>query len=149
MTDDELRAAEFLRSIRYDHRGDGGYVNADEMDVPYFNVSEARETLADAWLAEHLADDGEPADFEWLAAQGKLCEDQGYWDVPPSGDVWWEVGPISFTCEVCQSDPGEPVEAVATDWQVGGQMLPKLLVPKTRGQFRRLLELAGYKPEGK
>lgn len=55
--------------------------------------------------------------------------------MPPSGYVWWEVGPISFTCEDYQSDPGEQVVGVVTDWQVNGEKMPSLLVPKTRGQF--------------
>lgn len=102
--------------------------------------------LADHILATVTFDDGEPADFEWLASQCLLMDSTTDEEL---GTMWWEVGPVSFTCEDYQSDPGEPVEAVATDWQVDGQKLPLLLIPKTRGQFRRLLELAGYKPEGK
>lgn len=86
--------------------------------------------------------DTTPITFEWLASQATLCKDEGYWDVPPSGDVWWEVGCISFTCEAYQSDPGEPTETLATDWQVDGEKLPKALVPKTRSQFRQLAQLA-------
>jgi hypothetical protein len=100
-------------------------------------------TLARDYLAEHPADDGEPIGFEWLAAQATRCHDEGYWDQPPNGDVWWEIGTLSFTCDSFQSDPGEPTETVAADWQVDGESLPRAMVPKTRGQFRRLLAALG------
>jgi hypothetical protein len=98
-------------------------------------------------LATEMKDDDQDADFDWLARNANLCRDEGYWDQPPTGDVWWEAGPISFTCDSYQSDPGEPSVTVATDWQVEGQMLPKLLIPKTRGDFRALCRLVGHKIE--
>ncbi len=104
--------------------------------------------LAQAWLIEHPADDGEPADFEWLESHATREEDKGYWDVPPSGDVWWAVGCLSFTCDAYQSDPGEAVETVADDWQVEGEKLPKALIPKTRGEFRRLCAALGITLKG-
>jgi hypothetical protein len=88
------------------------------------------------------SEDDTPADFDWLTSQATRQEDAGYWYVPPSGDVWWEVGIVSFSCESYEPDLGEPFEVVATDWQVDGQTLPNALIPKTRGQFRRLCQMA-------
>ena len=78
-------------------------------------------------------DDDLPADFEWLASQ---CE-------RTNGEDWvvWENGCVSFTVGEVWHDHGE-VETVATDWQVEGEHLPQALVPTTRGDFRRLCELA-------
>jgi hypothetical protein len=140
---DELRAA----AERY-RRGEDGYRNSDPtLDPTGWMASAAHDgdarLLAAAYLAEHPDDDGEPIDFEWLATQAKRCHDEGYWDQPPTGDVWWEAGPLSFTCDSFQSDPGEPTETVAADWQVDGEPLPRAMVPKTRGQFRRLLAALG------
>lgn len=91
--------------------------------------------LVAAYVAgsSHLSDDDIAADFQWLREQ---CHHE-------SGEDWvcWEVGCLSFTCKDVAVDPGE-WETVATDWQVGGEPLPKALIPKTRGQFRRLCELA-------
>lgn len=90
--------------------------------------------LARSWVIEHPADDIMPTDFDWLASQ---CEQETGED-----DVWWNKGCVSFTCDSYQSDPGEPWVTVASDWQVEGEHLPHALVPKTRGQFRRLCEMA-------
>lgn len=96
-------------------------------------------TLAKAYLAEHPADDAELVDFAWLIAQAEEHHsDSGYGD-----GVWWEIGPLSFTCGDYQSDPGEPRETVATDWQVEGEKLPKALVPRTRGNVRQLCRMLG------
>ncbi len=70
MSDDELRAAKFLRSIRYDCRGDGGYVDGRGQEVLLWDVDDARKTLADAWLAEHPADEHEPVTADWLRSVG-------------------------------------------------------------------------------
>ena len=89
-----------------------------------------------------VSDDDMRADFDWLASQCKLCQDIAWWDVPASGDVWWENGFVSFSCDSYQSGPSESAENVATDWQVDGHPLPGQLVPKTRGEFRMLCRLA-------
>jgi len=99
--------------------------------------------MANVYLAANPTDDTEPVTFDWLTTQAERCMDEGYWDVPPSGEVWWEIGPVSFTCENYQNDPGDPVEVLAADWQVDGEKLPAMLAPRTRGDLRRLLRLAG------
>lgn len=131
--DAELRAAVDLM------RRDGCYVEKYTVNgEPTQRVSLGRHvaalTIARAYLADHPADDDKPADFEWLASiASRETNDQG--------DVWWEVGPVSFVCESFQADPGEPAAAVAADWQVGGETLPRMLVPSTRRDMRRLLDI--------
>lgn len=96
------------------------------------------ELVAGAWLEEHQPDDDQPADFEWLISQCEQHTGGGDFD----DSVWWEKGAVSFSCKDSQSDPGSPVETVASDWQVDGQQLSPWLVPETRGQFRLLCRLA-------
>jgi hypothetical protein len=132
MTSEELRAAEErVRSVD----GIRNLIVADHL---------AAWTLARAWLAEHKPDDEFPLEWEWLAAVATMHKDEGYWDVPPDDDVWWEIGPLSFSCDSYQSDPGDPTENVPIDWQVDGDTLPQMLVPTTRGKLRRLCALLGH-----
>jgi hypothetical protein len=107
----------------------------DDCD-PIQDAKHARE--AAAAVDREMHDDGLRIDFDWLTTQAENHVGGGDFD----DGVWWEAGCISFTCDGYQSDPGEPYVTVATDWQVDGEPLPKALVPKTRGQFRRLCELA-------
>lgn len=137
MSDDELRAA---ATAYLNHpMGPGG------AGRPPRNSRDARDFARRLLELLPPADDGQRFSFWWAASVAERHEDKGYWDVPPSGDVWWEIGPLSFTCDTCQSDPGEPLETVAIDWQVDGEKLPKALWPKTRGDLRRLCQQLGTK----
>jgi len=94
--------------------------------------------VIDAYMRLVREDDDDPADFDWLCGQ---CDRE-------SGEDWvvWVCGSVTFTCKDVAVDPGE-WETVADDWQVEGEKLPHLLIPKTRGQFRHLCELAnGVQP---
>lgn len=97
-------------------------------------VVDERAAVA-AFLEAYPADDAEPANFEWLVTIARREFDAA------TDQVWWEIGALSFTCKDYQSDPGEPVETVATDWRVDDEKLPAMLVPRTRGDLRRLMAL--------
>ena len=100
------------------------------------------ELVANAYLAENANDDLMPADFEWLVTQ---CERNTSTTHEADGSVWWERGSVSFECGHVDHDYGE-VELIAVEWLVDGEDLPKTLEPKTRGEFRRLCQLANRKP---
>ena len=100
------------------------------------------ELVANAYLAENANDDLMPADFEWLVTQ---CERNTSTTHEADGSVWWERGCVSFECGHVDHDYGE-VELIAVEWLVDGEDLPKTLEPKTRGEFRRLCQLANRKP---
>lgn len=159
MTKDELRAA--AEDIVNGHTfyvearvGSNNYRNRGGNNTPcraVWNAGRSNEpaddvirSFANAYLAEHRADDEFPLEWDWLSKVATMEQDQGYWDVPPSGDVWWEIGPISFGADSWQYDQDEPMETVAIDWQVDGEELPRMLVPATRGQLRQLCRLLGH-----
>ncbi len=103
--------------------------------------------FASAYLAECAVDDETEIDWPWLASVAEMHRDEGYWDVPPSGDVWWEIGAITFSCEPRDMDEDDR-EMVAMEWQIDGETLPDMLVPETRGHLRALCRRLGAKLKG-
>lgn len=100
-------------------------------------------------LRRDYRDDRVDLDWGWLSSVAEMHRDEGYWDVPPSGDVWWEIGPISFSCEPRDMDEDDR-EMLAAEWQIDGQSLPDMLVPETRGHLRALCRRLGVElKEGK
>ena len=87
-------------------------------------------TLADAWLADHPAEDSLPVAATWLSAAV---------EEPPGYQGWWKwaVGPL--TLRVWQAGECWAV-ALWHDDTLTGTLLPAV---ETRGQLRRLLDALG------
>ena len=84
------------------------------------------------------SDDDMRADFDWLASQCKRIDSS---TAEEDGNVYWECGEISFTCDVWQEEHGAPLEAFAVDWRIGWEPLPRAMNPLTRGEFRTLCRM--------
>jgi hypothetical protein len=132
MTDEELRAA-------------AGRLATDTSmsywdGVDRYDAADDAFAVGRAYIAER---DDTLLTFERLVTVAKLCKDEGYWDVHGDGEVWWEIGPLSFMCDSRHDDPGEPAVTVAVDWRVDGDSLPRQLIPRTVGELRTLCRLVG------
>lgn len=66
---DELRAA----AERMRKKWPSNVADVQKWDLPYRYIDDL-ERLADAYLAEHPADDGEPIDHSWLVSIGGIAE---------------------------------------------------------------------------
>lgn len=135
MSDDPIQAAAGrLRRWRAGEDPWAVYGVADE-DHPNALVRELadadRAVLADAYLAEHPADDAEPVTEEWLKSEvgmtvpswhtyeprllREVVDDEGRWDMR----LWWAIERRSF--------------------EIGGRTVPVA----TRGDVRRLFSALG------
>lgn len=130
-----LDAAEYLDQLE-------PMYSVDHMPVPDAVVAGAK--LARHYIATVKNDDDYLLTTDWLKKNAKHCVDEGYWDVPPSGDSWCEIGPISFVFEPYYDDGCESDSLLATDWQIDGDDLPQMLIPKTRGDLRALCRMVKH-----
>lgn len=111
----------------------------DHMPVPDAVMAGAK--LARHYMATVHDDDDELLTTDWLNKNTKHCVYEGYWNTPPNGDVWFEIGTISFILEPYYDDGCEGDSLLATDWQIDGNTLPQMLIPKTRGDLRTLCRI--------
>lgn len=106
-------------------------------------------TLANAYLAEHPADDGEPADADWLRSVGFL----------PDGDVDKPDAPLAIGLYYGRTDDeiengivagrhlliGHAGDAMVEEYDEGGTVVGCVEMPSlpTRGHVRRLCAALG------
>ena len=118
---------------------------ATNTDMSYWDGTDRHDAADDAFAVgrAYIAErDDTPLTWERLMTFAKSCKDEGYWDQHGTGEVWWEIGPLSFVCDAVQSDPGEQTETVAVDWRIDSDSLPRQLIPRTVGELRTLCRLA-------
>ena len=109
-----------------------GEAYGDTYDDCDSTEGEDRRTLADAWLADHPADDGDEIDAAWLDTLGAT-------DDPARRLPWlWRLNPAGDSLAV---------RAAASGWVCsilpGDSARVSLPSPTTRGQLRRLLAALG------
>lgn len=133
---DELRAAIVRVRLCQQEGPDVAYPNAKGGEY-----IRDMDTLTEAYLAEHPADDGEPVTEEWLRSVGFVRMQQ-----PAAGNdmiLRNEAGNCLTYYPARRGDPAGPL------WGVVGEWLPKPLRPATRGDVRRLLLALGITPTPK
>lgn len=125
VTGDELRAAAERRCAG----GSVGFTNASWIPGSVEGLLRDAEALADAYLAEHPADDGVPVTQDWLVSIGFE---------PNPSSLTFDHRPLSL--ELFAENVGDPpsVEAVFDG------IVPHV---NTRGGIRRLLRALGVEPK--
>ncbi len=138
MKDDEAGAGAAARLRKHAADCQGPRIGVCHSDCPYRRMPIAsliddRKVLADAYLCEHSADEGEPIDEAWLRSGGFI--DDGTMTVRLKHVV------NGRQTELCTTLPHG-------GWFIGQNIREKILyveiaAPQTRGQLRLLLRALG------
>jgi hypothetical protein len=133
VTTDELRAA----AERLVSRGSslprltGDWLEMSQRAQSFWADADA---VAAAYLTANPADDGEPIDAAWLKNVGFSRHMQP----AATNELSWHGGPGRYVTYYPAKNPND-----LTLWGVCGEWVPMALLPRTRGDVRRILKALG------
>jgi hypothetical protein len=117
----------------------------EEVGDPFVGDDWSMMQVARAYLAEHPADEDEPADHEWMESMGWAYLDMGCWLYKTADGLtmaardYWYVGIVLNTV-------GQLLQIVRDETGFGETASVEMAVPcRTRGDIRRIHAVFGSK----